>query len=136
VLPAAFRKAVTESSGGKGLLSSPHDKWDCLIGYGLSRRDGLRRRSTARKKWPPAHRMFDRDMRSFQLYDCAEISFDGSGRFHPRASARAGRPDRCDLHQAPARFSPSGRPKSCAPGRPAMGQRQGRLRQPDRGGRK
>jgi MraZ protein len=25
--------------------------------------------------------MFDRDMRSFQLYDCAEISFDGSGRF-------------------------------------------------------
>ena len=83
VLPAGFRKSVTESSEGKGvLLVSKHDKWECLIGYGLSRRDGFeaqidREEELAARTGQP----FDRDLRSFQLYDSAEISFDGSGRF-------------------------------------------------------
>jgi MraZ protein len=91
VLPAAFRKAVTESSGGKGLLLvSKHDKWDCLIGYGLSRRDGFEVQLDREEEMAArTGQMFDRDMRSFQLYDCAEISFDGSGRFIIPAHLRA-----------------------------------------------
>ena len=83
VLPAAFRKAVTESSGGKTqLLVSKHDKWDCLIGYGLSRRESLLAQIDREEEMAArAGQLFDRDMRYFQLFDCAEISFDGSGRF-------------------------------------------------------
>ncbi|HWU03684.1 MAG TPA: division/cell wall cluster transcriptional repressor MraZ [Novosphingobium sp.] len=83
VLPAAFRKTVTQSSGNKGvLLVSKHDKWPCLIGYGLSRRETLlaqidREEEMAARAQTP----FDRDMRYFQLFDDTEISFDTSGRF-------------------------------------------------------
>ncbi|NBC36837.1 division/cell wall cluster transcriptional repressor MraZ [Novosphingobium sp. FSY-8] len=83
MLPAAFRKAVTESSGNKGLiLIAKHDKWPCLTGFGLSRRDTFpaqidREEEMAARNGLP----FDRDLRFFQLYDCAEVAFDGSGRF-------------------------------------------------------
>ncbi len=83
VLPAPFRKAVTESSAGKNLLYvSKHPVWDCLVGYGESRRDGLmaeidRDHEMATRAGQP----FDRDMRYFQLFDCAEVGFDNSGRF-------------------------------------------------------
>jgi len=83
VLPAAFRKAVTESSAGKNLLLvSKHATWPCLIGYGLSRREGLlaqidREEEMASRAGQP----FDRDMRYFQLFDDVEIGFDNSGRF-------------------------------------------------------
>jgi MraZ protein len=91
VLPAAFRKTVTESSEGKGLLLvSKHDKWDCLIGYGLSRREGLMAQIDREEEMAArASQPFDRDMRYFQLFDCAEISFDGSGRFIIPAHLRA-----------------------------------------------
>ncbi|MDT8280581.1 MAG: KH domain-containing protein, partial [Erythrobacter sp.] len=42
VLPPAFRKAVKESSGGNRILClAAHDRFDCLIGFGLSRTDKL-----------------------------------------------------------------------------------------------
>ena len=83
VLPASFRRTVTESSADKNLLLvSKHEKWNCLIGYGASRRDGLlaeidRDYQVALGAGQP----FDRDLRYFQLFDCTEISFDNSGRF-------------------------------------------------------
>ena len=83
VLPANFRKAVTESSGSKNLLLvSKHPTWECLVGYGESRRDGLLAEiDRAEELAARAGQPFDRDMAYFQLYDCAEISFDNSGRF-------------------------------------------------------
>ena len=83
LLPAPFRKAVTESSAGKNLLLvAKHPTWECLVGYGESRRAGLmaeidRDHELATRAGQP----FDRDMRYFQMFDCAEIGFDNSGRF-------------------------------------------------------
>ena len=83
LLPAPFRKAVTQSSSGKNLLLvSKHPTWECLVGYGESRREGLlaevdREQELAVRAGQP----FDRDMHYFQLFDCAEIGFDTSGRF-------------------------------------------------------
>ena len=83
LLPASFRKGVSESSAGKNLLLvAKHPTWECLVGYGESRREGLmaeidRDHEMAVRAGQP----FDRDMRYFQLFDCAEIGFDNSGRF-------------------------------------------------------
>ncbi len=91
LLPPNFRKQVTESSGGRNLLLvSKHIEWNCLVGFGESRRQGLlagidREYEIAMA----AGRPFDRDMRYFQLFDCTEISFDNSGRMVIPAHLRA-----------------------------------------------
>jgi MraZ protein len=83
VLPPLFRKTVKESSGDKAVLClAKHDRWKCLTGFGLSRRDDFevlldREEDLAVRNGKP----FDRDMRSMQLYGFFEIPFDGSGRF-------------------------------------------------------
>jgi len=41
VLPPSFRKAVKESSGGRILCLDKHDRWNCLVGFGLSRNEEL-----------------------------------------------------------------------------------------------
>jgi MraZ protein len=42
VLPPQFRKTVKDSSGDKAVLClDKHDRWPCLIGFGLSRKDGF-----------------------------------------------------------------------------------------------
>ena len=68
VLPPIFRKAVIESSAGKSMVYvAKHHSWDCLIGFGESRRAGLIDE-------------IDRDLRMFQEFDCNEVGFDPSGR--------------------------------------------------------
>ena len=87
VLPPAFRKAVTEGSGTESSANKPlfyaakHHKWQCLVGFGESRRDGLlaeidRDYELALRAGQP----FDRDERMFQMFDCHEVGFDPSGR--------------------------------------------------------
>lgn len=82
VLPPAFRKPVAESSDGKILCLIKHERWNCLTGFGLSRRaelDALIEREEER-----AIRMgrdFDPDLRRIQLFGFSEIPFDTSGRF-------------------------------------------------------
>src|SRR4051812_41147067 len=42
VLPPQFRKTVRDSSGDKPTLCiDKHDRWTCLIGFGLSRQHGF-----------------------------------------------------------------------------------------------
>jgi MraZ protein len=82
VLPPQFRKTVKESSEGKILCLAKHEKWDCLTGFGLSRREDLaalldREEELATRTGAP----FDRDLRSMYLYGFAEVPFDDSGRF-------------------------------------------------------
>jgi MraZ protein len=82
VLPPLFRKAVRQSSDGKTLCLSKHDRWDCLVGFGLSRKDELevqldREEGIALQ----AGREFDRDLRAMQLFGFVELPFDDSGRF-------------------------------------------------------
>lgn len=84
VLPPDFRKAVKESSGGNRILClGAHGKFDCLIGFGLSRIDQLNAqldreedRAIARKDYD-----FDRDVRAAQLFGFSQLPFDDSGRF-------------------------------------------------------
>ena len=82
VLPPSFRKAVKESSDGRTLCLTRHNRWNCLTGFGLSRKfefdSQLDREEEMAFKFG---RDFDRDTRSSQLNGFAEIPFDDSGRF-------------------------------------------------------
>ena len=82
VLPPAFRKMVTESSGDRVLCLAKHERWNCLTGFGLSRREEFadqidREEERALRR----EEDFDRDLRAMQLYGFAELPFDASGRF-------------------------------------------------------
>ena len=82
VLPPQFRKTVRESSDGKILCLARHDRWKCLTGFGLSRKNDFdaqldREEELAVRTGQP----YDRDKRSMQLYGFTEIPFDDSGRF-------------------------------------------------------
>jgi len=91
-LPPLFRKAVKESSDGRILCLAKHDRWDCLTGFGLSRKselDAQLDREEDRAIRTGAE--FDRDLRANLLFGFVEIPFDDSGRFvmpeHLRALA-------------------------------------------------
>ncbi len=84
VLPPAFRKAVKESSGGnRTLCLAAHDRFDCLIGFGLSRTDKLGEQLDREEE--RAIRLgqhdFDREVRAAQLFGFEQLPFDDSGRF-------------------------------------------------------
>ena len=83
VLPPQFRKTVKDSSDDKAVLClDKHDRWPCLIGFGLSRKDGFesqldREEDNAAKRGHD----FDRELRGLQLNGFAQLPFDESGRF-------------------------------------------------------
>ena len=83
VLPPQFRKSVRESSEGNRILClAKHERWNCLIGFGLSRKDALiaqidREEMLAIQRGQE----FDRDLRQTQLFGFTEVPFDDSGRF-------------------------------------------------------
>ena len=84
VLPPAFRKAVKDSSGGvKTLCLGAHDKFDCLIGFGLSRIDSLQKKLDGEQDRAVAmgNLDFDYDTRAQQLFGFEQLPFDDSGRF-------------------------------------------------------
>ncbi|MBW8754214.1 MAG: division/cell wall cluster transcriptional repressor MraZ [Sphingomonadales bacterium] len=83
VLPPQFRKTVRDSSGDKAVLClDKHDRWTCLIGFGLSRQDGFESQLD-REETLAAQRGqdFDRELRGVQLNGFAQMPFDDSGRF-------------------------------------------------------
>lgn len=84
VLPPGFRKAVKESSGGsKTLCLAAHDKFDCLVGFGLSRIEKLQQRldDEQERAIRSGDAEFDYDTRAQQLFGFEQIPFDDSGRF-------------------------------------------------------
>ncbi|GAA4051968.1 division/cell wall cluster transcriptional repressor MraZ [Parerythrobacter jejuensis] len=83
VLPPLFRKAVKDSSGGsRTLCLAKHDRWNCLTGFGLSRRFELETQLDREEEMAfKLGREFDRETRSSQLNGFVEIPFDDSGRF-------------------------------------------------------
>ena len=92
VLPPLFRKAVKESSDSKTLCLAKHDRWECLIGFGLSRKNELDEQlDREEERALRLNRDFDRDLRASQLFGFSELPFDDSGRFvmpdHLRALA-------------------------------------------------
>ena len=82
VLPPLFRKAVKESSDGRVLCLAKHPQWNCLVGFGLSRKSELDAQLDREEEFAlRAGREFDRDTRASQLFGFVELPFDDSGRF-------------------------------------------------------
>lgn len=79
VLPPQFRKTVKESSDGRILCLAKHDRWQCLTGFGLSRKEAFA--AQLDREEALNGREFDRDLRAIQLYGFTEVLFDDSGRF-------------------------------------------------------
>jgi MraZ protein len=82
VLPAHFRKVVTESSRGENTLYvTRHEQWNCLIGFGKSYYEKLdteidRDHEMALRAGQP----FDRAARDLVFGNIVEIAYDNSGR--------------------------------------------------------
>lgn len=84
VLPPAFRKAVKESSGGnRTLCLAAHDRFDCLVGFGLSRIEKLHAQldNEEERAIRLGQTAFDREVRAQQLFGFEQLPFDDSGRF-------------------------------------------------------
>jgi MraZ protein len=83
VLPPQFRKTVRESSANNRVLClAKHERWTCLTGFGLSRREDFAAQLDREEMLAvQTGREFDRDLRATQLYGFAEVPFDESGRF-------------------------------------------------------
>ena len=83
VLPADFRKAVRLSSGGDRVLClAKHDRWTCLIGFGLSREAALEAQIDREERIAIERETeFDRELRATQLFGFSKLPFDDSGRF-------------------------------------------------------
>lgn len=84
VLPPAFRKAVKDSGEGKKTLClAVHDKFDCLIGFGLSRISELHAKLDKEEERAIQMKDLDweRDVRAQQLFGFEQLPFDDSGRF-------------------------------------------------------
>lgn len=82
VLPPLFRKAVKDSSDGRVLCLMKHPTWNCLVGFGLSRKDELEDQLDREEDRATAlNKDFDRDTRASQLFGFQEMPFDDSGRF-------------------------------------------------------
>ncbi len=83
VLPALLRHPATISSGGRPIIYlAKHRQWDCLVGYGESRRTELmfdleKRANLALEQG----RDFDYETESQLIFGCEPVGFDGSGRF-------------------------------------------------------
>lgn len=83
LLPPDFRKAVRDSGDGQRVLClDKHDRWKCLVGFGLSRvstfeSQVLREQDIARE----LKREFDPELRMSQLNGFMKVPFDDSGRF-------------------------------------------------------
>lgn len=83
VLPADFRASVKSSSDGQRVLClDKHDRFPCLVGFGLSRDREFAAQLDREEEIAIARdREFDRDLRSLQLYGYLKVGFDESGRF-------------------------------------------------------
>ena len=82
VLPPAFRKVFADNGDDRVLCIAKHEKYPCLIAFGLSRSDTFE--DMLDKEEDSAIRRgveYDRDLRSMQLWGFSEIPFDTSGRF-------------------------------------------------------
>nr|WP_277754133.1 division/cell wall cluster transcriptional repressor MraZ [Porphyrobacter sp. GA68] len=91
-MPPLFRKAVRDSSDGRVLCLVKHERWNCLTGFGLSRKLELEAQLDREEEMSiRLNRDFDRDTRASQLFSFTEVPFDDSGRFvmpdHLRALA-------------------------------------------------
>jgi len=82
-VPAFLRKNLIASSNDRILCLGTHEKWGCLVGFGLSRKVDMlaeidREEATAIARGEP----YDRDAAGARKFSSLQdLSFDASGRF-------------------------------------------------------
>lgn len=83
VLPPDFRRAVKESSRGQRILClARHERWQCLVGFGLSRHDELEAQLKREEIFAAKNnKELDLDARRMKLFSYIQLPFDDSGRF-------------------------------------------------------
>ena len=84
VLPPKFRGPVIQSSGDRPVLYlSKHEKWNCLVGFGDSRRFEIQADLDLQQQIARDQRQdFDYDTKAqLLLGGCEPVTIDGSGRF-------------------------------------------------------
>jgi len=82
VLPVPFRSVLKASSGGLTVCLGKDENLDCIVGFGLSRKDEMVARfdaeeAAALEKGLP----FDAVRRGMTLFSVVDVKFDDSGRF-------------------------------------------------------
>ena len=79
----AFRKEVRAASEDNRLLCiDKHDRWNCLVGFGTTRRIELKRKlEREQDRADDRGNDFDYDERASELFGFETIPFDDSGRF-------------------------------------------------------
>lgn len=82
-VPAFLRKDLIASSDGRTVCVGKHEKWDCLVGFGLSRKiDMLADIDREENNAIARGEEYDRDLASFKkFHSIKDLSFDASGRF-------------------------------------------------------
>jgi MraZ protein len=82
VLPASFRKLVTESSRGENILHvTRHDEFNCLIGFGKSYYEKLAAKIDHDHDIAiRTNQKFDRTARELIFGNIVDIAYDNSGR--------------------------------------------------------
>lgn len=82
-VPSFLRKDLIASSEGRVLCLGTHEKWDCLIGFGLSRKAEMLAEITREEDIAIARgEPYDRDAAGARKFSSLqELSFDASGRF-------------------------------------------------------
>ncbi len=83
VLPAEFRRKTVEASRGDRILClNKHDRWPCIIGFGLAREDEFYAQIERERQSADLRQIaFDEDLRAQQLFGFRQLPFDESGRF-------------------------------------------------------
>ena len=82
-VPSFLRKDLVESSDGRTLCLGEHEKWDCLVGFGLSRKVDMLAEIDKEEEVAIARgQPYDRDAAGARKFSSLhDLSFDASGRF-------------------------------------------------------
>lgn len=101
-VPAFLRKDLIASSDGRVLCLGKHEKWDCLVGFGLSRKIDMLAEIDKEEEIAIARSQpYDRDAAGARKFSSLqELSFDASGRFvlPPMLQAIGGLKDNVIFH--------------------------------------
>ena len=82
VLPSGFRSTLKESSGGMTVCLGRDAKYNCLLGFGLSRQVEMHEQYVREAQHAMENGLdFDAVDRGTALFGFSDITFDDSGRF-------------------------------------------------------
>lgn len=101
-VPSFLRKDLIASSDGRTLCLGTHEKWNCLVGFGLTRKAEMLSEIDKEEEIAVARgEPYDRDAAGARKFSSLqELSFDASGRFvlPPMLQSMGGLDDQVVFH--------------------------------------